>query len=481
MRLSGAATRSPWTAGDYTEKPSFNLYFGGDFGPGKLDYGLFTNYTVREFSHLRLRAGKNDMTNPFITDELVRRLWIDMGQAGARGLFCSLYVNGVYKGVFNLCERFRQEFFQAHLRSQADWDVDYSWTWVDGNSTAFTQLLTALDRNLTNLVNWQAVTNRIEIDNAADYFLLDTYCAMWDWPGNNYAIARERSTGPLSRFRFGVWDAEGAFNAIGYGHAASYNTITSDLVVTSSHPNYLMELPRIFRRLATAPEFRLRFADRVNLRFFNGGVLDDRDPDGTGPGQSRVAIQLAELKREMGEPVKYNAGAALNLAAFNSWTNTVSGRRSYLLGTSPGRRMLRDAGFWPLTEPPVFSQHGGTVPPGYGLSMTSTVATTGQVATIYFTTNGLDPRLEGGTPNPLAQTYANPVTLDQVCTIKARARNSTTSEWSPLTEATFAPASVPASGENLVIAEIITTHPRRASPSARRVLTTLTTLNSCGW
>jgi hypothetical protein len=151
MRLSGAAANSPWTPGDFTEKPSFNLYFGGDFGPGKLDYGLFTNYTVREFSHLRLRAGKNDMTNPFITDELVRRLWIDMNQAGARGLFCSLYVNGIYKGIFNLCERFREEFFQAHFRSQASWDVDYSWTWVNGNNIAFNQLLTALDQNLTNL------------------------------------------------------------------------------------------------------------------------------------------------------------------------------------------------------------------------------------------------------------------------------------------------------------------------------------------
>jgi hypothetical protein len=466
MRLSGAAANSPWAPGDFTEKPSFNLYFNGDFGPGKLDYGLFTDYSVREFSHLRLRAGKNDMTNPFITDELVRRLWIDMKQAGARGLFCSMYVNGVYKGVFNLCERFRQEFFQAHFRSQASWDVDYSWTWVDGNNTAFNQLLTALDQNLTNLSNWHAVTNRLEIDNAADYFLLNIYCAMWDWPGNNYAFARERSNGPLSRFRFAVWDAEGAFNSIGYGHPVSYNTITSDLIVPSGHPNYLMEVARIFRRLATAPEFRLQFADRVNLRFFNGGVLDDRDPDGAGPGQSRFALELGELNREMGGPVKYNSGSTLNLASFNSWANSVSGRRSYLLGTATGRRMLRDAGFWPLTEPPVFSQHGGTVPPGYGLSMTSAVATVGQTATIYYTTNGSDPRIEGGGLNPLAWTYANAITLDQVCTVKARARNTTTSEWSPLTEATFAPASIPGAASNLVIAEIMY-HPPQASASER--------------
>ena len=98
-----------------------------------------------------MRAGKNDNSNPFITDELVRRLWLDMGHVGARGLFCSLYVNAVYKGVFNLCERFREPFFQAHYASQASWDVDYSWTWVDGDNTVFKQLLTTLDLNLTNL------------------------------------------------------------------------------------------------------------------------------------------------------------------------------------------------------------------------------------------------------------------------------------------------------------------------------------------
>ena len=136
-------------------------------------------------------------------------------------MFCSLYVNAVYKGVFNLCERFREPFFQAHYASQASWDVDYIWTWVDGDNTVFNQMLTALDQNLTNLTSWRAVTNKLDIDNAADYYLLNIYAAMWDWPGNNFVIARERSTGPDSRFRFGVWDAEGAFNAIGYAHPAS--------------------------------------------------------------------------------------------------------------------------------------------------------------------------------------------------------------------------------------------------------------------
>ena len=462
MTLQGAATDSPWIPWNSIEKPSFNLHFNGDYGSDPIDYPFFTNYPVGKFQHLRLRAGKNDNYNPFITDELVRRLWLDMGHVGSRGLFCSLYVNAVYKGIFNLAERFRAPFFQEHYNSTAEWDVDYSWTWVDGDSVAFYQLITALDHNLSVAANWQSVTNQIDIDNAADYYLLNTYCAMWDWPGNNFVIARERSTGPNSRFRFAVWDAEGGFNVDSYcNKPVDYNTISNDLLTVTDSWNYL---PRIFRRLSTSPEFRLRFADRVNFHLFNGGVLDDRDPDGTGPLKSRFAQRLGELVTEVGPLVQYNTGSSLNTSAFDGWVAVASGRRSYLLGTDAGRKMLRDAGYWPLTEPPVFSQYGGVVPANYLLSMTSTVATAGQTATLYYTLNGTDPRLMGGALNPAAITYTNAVPVSQILTVRARARNNTTAEWSPLTEATFAVSAQPASSNNLVIAELMY-HPPGATPA----------------
>ncbi|MRR37720.1 hypothetical protein EG829_24325, partial [bacterium] len=282
MGLSQAATASPWPVRDTGEKPSFNVYFSGDYAYGDLAYPLFTNYSVSDFGHLRLRAGKNDNYNPYITDELVRRLFADMGHPSSRGMFCSVWVNAIYKGIYNVCERLREPFFQAHFNTRSQWDVSHIGAWVEGDGTAFQQLLTALDRDLTNPANWKAVTDRIDVNNAADYYLLNIYCAMWDWPGNNYVIYRERSSGPNGRFRFGVWDAEGGFNAVGYGKAVNFNTITNELIVPPSNGSYNQNLTRVFRRLAASPEFRLRFADRVNLLMFNGGVLDDRDPDLAG-------------------------------------------------------------------------------------------------------------------------------------------------------------------------------------------------------
>ena len=455
LKLTNPAGTSPWPNSSI-QKPSFNLFFNGDFGPGKLDYNLFTNYTTREFEHLRLRAGKNDISNPFVTDEYTRRLYIDMGQVGARGLFCATYINGIYRGLFNLCERFREQFFQTHFRSERSWDVNYINTWVSGDNVVFNQMLSALDRDLTISANWQAATNYVDIDNTADYFLLNIYVAMWDWPGNNFCLARERSSGPLSRFRFGMWDAEGGYGAIA-SRTTAYNTLTNDLLKTST-----ATLPRIFRRLSTSPEFRLFFADRINHHMFNGGVLDERDPDGAGPLKHWQQAKFDEMYKEAGELVKYSSGTALKVTPFSNWWGVTNGRRSYLLGATPGRQQFRDSGFWPLTEPPVFSQHGGQVPPGYSLSVTSYVATAGQTASIYFTVDGSDPRQVGGALNPLAQKYTNAIPIPVVATVKARARNNTTQEWSPLTSATFAPNAVPASAENLVIAEIMY-HPPNAT------------------
>jgi len=79
---------------------------------------------------------------------------------------------------------------------------------------------------------------------------------------------------------------------------------------------------------------------------------------------------------------------------------------------------------------PVFNQQGGNVSQGFSLSMTA------PVGTIYYTTNGTDPRIYGTdaiSTNAIA--YGSPVTLNSSVQIRARAFNGIA--WSPLNEATF--------------------------------------------
>ena len=56
------------------------MYFRGTTGQDVCVI-LFPGLQVQDFNHIVLRAGMNDHTNPFIIDELVRRLAADLGQA----------------------------------------------------------------------------------------------------------------------------------------------------------------------------------------------------------------------------------------------------------------------------------------------------------------------------------------------------------------------------------------------------------------
>ena len=67
---------------------------------------------------------------------------------------------------------------------------------------------------------------------------------------------------------------------------------------------------------------------------------------------------------------------------------------------------------------PAFNQDGGAISPGFALTMTAPVG-----ATIYYTTNGSDPRLAGGGVAPGAQLYGAPILLPTNATVLARARD----------------------------------------------------------
>jgi hypothetical protein len=92
-------------------------------------------------------------------------------------------------------------------------------------------------------------------------------------------------------------------------------------------------------------------------------------------------------------------------------------------------------------------QHGGSTPAGALLSFLN--SNTGSPGSIYFTTDGSDPRLVGGAVNTAsAQQFSSPVNLTAATHVKARIlRNGL---WSALTEATFVAPIADFDGNNVV-------------------------------
>jgi hypothetical protein len=90
---------------------------------------------------------------------------------------------------------------------------------------------------------------------------------------------------------------------------------------------------------------------------------------------------------------------------------------------------LRGAGLYPFLDAPDFSQHGGTFSNQFILAMTASAGT------IYYTTNGSDPRLAGGGISPGALVYSGPITLTGSRRVLARVFHTNT--WSAVNDAVF--------------------------------------------
>ncbi len=442
---------SPWRLFAPTEKGSMNLIWRDEIGADELNFNLFPGWHTTRFKQLRLRAGNNDPINPFICDEYVRRLFGEMGHDSLRGMFAMLYVNGSFKGIYNLCERLRNETFQNHFRSDADWDVKYNNEYSAGDAVEHSRFRKIYEKDMSVPANYAAMGNAADLVNFADYYLLNIYANMWDWAtwgsgANNYVLYRERVPG--GTWRFTVWDAEGGFFNQGYFNPASFDLIAENLT-GSDDTN---ELARIWKHLVGVPpfnggeysgsaEFRLLVADRIHKHFFNGGILDDRSSD------TRVHALKNELRDMVREGIEYMAGS-WNENWFNSWINPGNGRRSHLLG--PAGNQFAAAGIWPALTPPAFSIHGGDV----GLGQNITVSAVAEGSSVYYTTDGSDPRLNGGAPSPLATKYTDGISIEVPIVLKARVF-SASGEWSPLTEAQFSVPVKQPSASSIVVSELM--------------------------
>ncbi len=423
IRVSGSGfsrprytlTDSPssiFTPSASSRKPSFNIFFRSEFSDDPIDYPFFfPGNRVTKFENIRLRAGKNDISNPFIKDELLRRTFIATGQEGSVGVLNTLWINGVYKGYYNMTERLREAFMQQHHGSSELWDVQQVNEFSDGDSVNWSQMLAYLrTTDLSTTSGYAGVHDFLDVDNVIDYLLVNAYAAMWDWPNNNWVAARERSS--LGRWRFYMWDAEGAFGQ--NGRNTSYNTFTSDLTLSASEANSTgnQYIPAIYTLLKNSPEFRLRFADRAQKQLFNNGALVN----------SNMTAIFEQLKDEINPIMQDTIGQTVNENFHNTWIAS-STRRNNLFGQMSGQ------GLWPSTAAPSASQHGGEIASGQQITLSKPNSS----GTIYLTTDGTDPRAPGGAITGTA--YNGPVTLLE--TTRVRARILSGGNWSPEIDIAF--------------------------------------------
>ncbi|MHB1036837.1 MAG: lamin tail domain-containing protein [Pirellulales bacterium] len=414
IRIQGGWGRRP----DQSGKHSFRLFFKNEYGPTKLTFPFFGSSAVGEFDSIMLRAGFNYAwasngggNAQYIQDQFARDTLLAMGNFQAHGNYVHLYINGLYWGLYNSCERPDASFAESYLGGQKeDYDVLVTGQVTDGNRTAWNTMINLAGAGLATQAQYNAIQQYLDVPNLIDYLIVNIYGGNWDWPHNNWYASRSRT--PDGRFRFYSWDAEGTLH---------------DINANNSNVNAADSPGALYAALRGNAEFRLLFADRLQKYFFNNGLLTPqvaidrfmaraREIDRAVVGES---ARWGDYRRE---PPYTRDGDWLS---FQSWLRTAyfPQRSNVVLN------QFRANGLYPSVAAPSFNTSGGTVPEGFGLTMA------GPAGSVYYTDDGSDPRLTGGAISPTAKVYTGMITVLEDKHIKARTRTGTT--WSALNEGYF--------------------------------------------
>jgi hypothetical protein len=390
IRMMGFSSRNV----DF-RKLHMRLLFKNQYGSGTLQYPFFGEDRSDRINTIALRGNRRDAfvhTNnaTYLGDEWAKRTQSDMGQLAPRGEFVHLYLNGLYWGVYNPTERPDDAFASEYLGGgREDYDVvkfccpDRA---VAGDINAWNQLLGEARNGIATISDYQRIQGQddaqsptlLDVDSLIDYLIAGQFHGAWDWPGNYYAI-RDRDEGRTTGYRFFTWDNDVIFDG---GNPAIANKVTPD----PGHPWWTESPGEVDLGIRDNPEYRIRFADRVYQHYFNGGALSE---EANIARWNDLATQVRPSL--FAESARWgDANSALRTVQ-DHWDPMNSRMVNQYF---PGRQaivfnQLRNAGLYPQIAPPGFNRQGGQVAPAFGFAFTS-----GE--TIYYTTDGSDPRLPGG-------------------------------------------------------------------------------------
>jgi len=265
LRIQGGWNRRP----EESPKHSLRLTFKKKYGPAKLRCRLFEQ--EEEFETLILRGGNNNSwlhwsgeerrRADFVRDQWMRDSYSAMGNPSARGLFVHLYLNGLYWGVYNLCERPSAPFAAAHFGGKAEnYDSRNADKILEGDPVAWNELFRLANAGVTDAKTYAAVSGLLDVQAFCDFMIVNLYGANADWDrSSNWYAARQRN--PSGKFYFFVWDGERTLEKV------NDNTLPFD---DDQSP------ARLFQKLRLNREFRSLFAARVRKHCFGDGALTSK-------------------------------------------------------------------------------------------------------------------------------------------------------------------------------------------------------------
>lgn len=269
IKIQGGGGR--WDNGEYDHKQSFGLRFRSSYGNPSLGYPVFEDAPLNKdseagkYDKLILRAGHNKSWGAtwdndhtvYTRDQLGRDLQINMNGKGVRGTFVHLYLNGLYWGLYNVTERPDDAHASNYLGgAEAE---HYFGKGKGGDGSGENERFNYWRNTVSQSGDWALLQEYLAADEYIDMALSNAYAATGDFPQYYYTNRFGEEPGPLY---FWNWDVEDAFG----GGSRRSGPPSVDRLEECYEFETLWE---------SMPEFRERFAARVDMHVADGGALSD--------------------------------------------------------------------------------------------------------------------------------------------------------------------------------------------------------------
>ena len=456
IEIQGHSSPGRWKS----DKLSFQIKFKAPYGDAELNEELFVgtadgDAAIDQFDTLILDAQYNYTWHHanvsvqadyarFVTDQVTADLQNLASGAGsaAHGRWVHLYLDGFYWGIYDIHERpdehFAADYFGGdnddyYVVKHSTNDIDgLPYTWVDGGlaaEQAYDDLLVASRQNMAVPSNYEAVEDILDVQQFVDYMIVHMYAGNKnDWPHNNW-YATFDAVNPEGKWRFHAWDQEHAFPTDDNGDSFTQTVNLTDFETGNGDDDH--ETPaELFINLMDNSEFRLLFSDRAQALLRNDGVLT--------PTQAEAVYQarVDEISQAiLGESARWgdnrDANDPYTQADFLNVANGVL--NDFFPGRTATLLSQFDSGSnnWLVDDlAPTWNQYGGSFSAGFSLTMANPNAS----GTIYYTTDGSDPRDRATNgPSGSAIAYSGGITLNESQRIRARVfadSSGTNNDWS---------------------------------------------------
>lgn len=429
------------------QKRAMRVYFRATYGDDKWRHDLFRRSAegaaidVTSFDDLVLRSGFNDGLlyqeavrqgrYSFAVDELGRSTQIAMSGHGSRGMFVHLYLNGLYWGLYNPCERPESGYWADTFGgSKSDFFARNHSGVLDGDPTWFNGLI-------SGATNWSTVQARLDVPSFCDYITYWTFCGGGDWPSynghNNNWYAGNRLLPAPGKVRFFVWDTEDSWCNLPSRPQSPLDGARLNVELL----NGPLEISRLWRGVQANADFRLAFADRIYQQCYNDGPLAE-------------AAMLRRFDR-ITEDVDHGVvGESARWGRFdprhvtwtrdNDWLPYTNAIRQMFVGNTPQLvAALRNTAvpvshprLYPLVEPPLFQLGNQDIEVTEATVAANTMIALARSAasgTIYYSLDGSDPRAANGQPAGTSGGSGTTVTVTGSLLLSARTFDV---EWSAL-------------------------------------------------